>query len=160
MDLKTTAISPGLACKETLKSSQKPDLSPFDTGIYSAFSKSTGPDAPADSPSYGKLHTRQQVHFGIENFVFHKVLGKGSFGKVLLAELKGHGEYFAVKALKKDVVLMDDDVECTMVEKRVLALAWEYPFLTHLYSTFQTKTASCPSSSSTFQLKVTAQVYD
>lgn len=61
---------------------------------------------------------------------------------MLLAELKGQGRFFAVKVLKKDVVLMDDDVECTMVEKRVLSLAWENPFLTHLYSTFQSKVST------------------
>uniref|UniRef100_A0A8K9WRC9 Protein kinase C n=1 Tax=Oncorhynchus mykiss TaxID=8022 RepID=A0A8K9WRC9_ONCMY len=91
-----------------------------------------------ETPGYEKLIT-PKTRLTIDSFVFHKVLGKGSFGKVLLAELRGRGQYFAVKALKKDVVLMDDDVECTMVEKRVLALAWDNPFLTHLYSTFQTR---------------------
>jgi novel protein kinase C delta type len=76
--------------------------------------------------------------YKLQNFTLHKVLGKGSFGKVLLVELKGRNQFFAMKCLKKDVILEDDDTECTFIERRVLILSSECPFLCPMFCSFQT----------------------
>jgi len=93
-------------------------------------------NAPVPAPRTKSLIKRK---YKFEQFKMIKVLGKGSFGKVMLACLKQENKYFAIKALKKDIVVEDDDVECTMVEKRVLALGCRHPYLTHLFCTFQSK---------------------
>ncbi|CAF0725640.1 unnamed protein product [Rotaria sp. Silwood1] len=91
-------------------------------------------------PSSFDDNSIKQKHYNtIDDFNFLKILGKGSFGKVMLGEHRLTGEIFAIKVLNKDTIIQNDDVECTMTERRILALSVRHPFLTGLYCSFQTK---------------------
>uniref|UniRef100_A0A8C2QWT9 Serine/threonine-protein kinase Sgk3 n=1 Tax=Capra hircus TaxID=9925 RepID=A0A8C2QWT9_CAPHI len=72
------------------------------------------------------------------DFDFLKVIGKGSFGKVLLAKRKLDGKFYAVKVLQKKIVLNRKEQKHIMAERNVLLKNVKHPFLVGLHYSFQT----------------------
>ncbi|XP_023611214.1 serine/threonine-protein kinase Sgk3 isoform X5 [Myotis lucifugus] len=72
------------------------------------------------------------------DFDFLKVIGKGSFGKVLLAKRKLDGKFYAVKVLQKKIVLNRREQKHIMAERNVLLKNVKHPFLVGLHYSFQT----------------------
>uniref|UniRef100_A0A673G1J1 protein kinase C n=1 Tax=Sinocyclocheilus rhinocerous TaxID=307959 RepID=A0A673G1J1_9TELE len=87
----------------------------------------------------------EQFHFSLKDFKCVAVLGRGHFGKVLLAEYSITGEMFAIKALKKGDIVTRDEVESLMCEKRIFETvnSVRHPFLVNLFACFQTKEHVC-----------------
>jgi serine/threonine protein kinase len=90
---------------------------------------------PANTQGSGK-------RIGLDHFNFLAVLGKGNFGKVMLAETKSTKQLYAIKVLKKEFIIENDEVESTRSEKRVFLIANKerHPFLLNLHACFQTET--------------------
>ena len=77
---------------------------------------------------------------GIDDFELLKTLGQGGFGKVYLARHKKTEELLALKAVKKSVIIGNQDYEITKTERNVLALGRHSRFITNLFCTFKTTT--------------------
>ncbi|XP_041447456.1 protein kinase C eta type-like [Xenopus laevis] len=73
----------------------------------------------------------------LSRFKFYKVLGKGGFGKVLLARELDTKQLIAVKVAAKSKVL--EFVSSVMIEMEILKAAQDCEFLTPEYVTFQSK---------------------
>lgn len=54
---------------------------------------------------------------GLDDFDFLAVLGKGNFGKVMLAEEKRSRGLYAIKVLKKEFIIENDEVERYLIHQ-------------------------------------------
>ncbi|KAL2704043.1 hypothetical protein AAEP93_005114 [Penicillium crustosum] len=147
---------------------QQPQHAHYDPSAYANFPQQPPPQAmqkvqpaaypmaPPPQPIQQQIPQQQQVasptkedagaqakaRIGLDHFNFLAVLGKGNFGKVMLAETKSSRKLYAIKVLKKEFIIENDEVESTKSEKRVFLIANKerHPFLLNLHACFQTET--------------------
>jgi serine/threonine protein kinase len=73
------------------------------------------------------------------DFQMLSVIGKGSYGKVLLVRKKACGELYAIKVLKKSDLQRRNQVERTMTERRILGQV-RHPFVVKMDYAFTSAT--------------------
>ncbi|XP_037794360.1 uncharacterized protein LOC119589841 isoform X2 [Penaeus monodon] len=74
----------------------------------------------------------------LDDFELIRVIGRGSYAKVLMVELKRTKRIYAMKVIKKTLVTDDEDIDWVQTEKHVFETASNHPFLVGLHSCFQT----------------------
>ncbi|KAM9475008.1 protein kinase C zeta type isoform 1-T1 [Clarias gariepinus] len=75
----------------------------------------------------------------LSDFDLMRVIGRGSYAKVLLVRLKKTEHVYAMKVVKKELVHDDEDIDWVQTEKHVFEQASTNPFLVGLHSCFQTE---------------------
>jgi hypothetical protein len=88
----------------------------------------------------GRAKTQYRAtQLSIDDFHLNTVLGRGGYGKVILATDKKTNQCWAIKAVKK-ASINERDIEGLMAEKLILQLAGSsnHPFLVNLHSSFST----------------------
>jgi serine/threonine protein kinase len=93
----------------------------------------TTANAGSSTPDIGGLEK-----ITVDDFDLLKVLGKGSFGKVMLVRKKDTGKIHAMKTLRKAALIKRNQLEHTATE-RAIVQSFDHPFLCKLYYAFQTE---------------------
>ncbi|KAJ1910975.1 Serine/threonine-protein kinase Sgk2, partial [Mycoemilia scoparia] len=76
----------------------------------------------------------------LDDFHLLSVIGKGSYGKVMLARHKDSANVYAIKVISKSkLISRPNEIRRVMSERRVLERAVEHPFLVGLHYAFQTR---------------------
>ncbi|XP_037717040.1 atypical protein kinase C isoform X7 [Drosophila subpulchrella] len=92
----------------------------------------------APPPPEDPLEPGTQRQYSLNDFELIRVIGRGSYAKVLMVELRRTRRIYAMKVIKKALVTDDEDIDWVQTEKHVFETASNHPFLVGLHSCFQT----------------------
>ncbi|XP_049834560.1 serine/threonine-protein kinase Sgk3-like isoform X2 [Schistocerca gregaria] len=97
-----------------------------------------GTDSTSEPAPQVNLGPSERTSARPADFEFLHVIGKGSFGRVLLARHRTEQRFYAVKVLSKRLVVKRNEVRHIMSERSVLLKTLNHPFLVGLHYCFQT----------------------
>jgi hypothetical protein len=80
---------------------------------------------------------RKSSPLTLEDFTLVNLLGNGSYGKIYLVASKSTKHFYAMKALRKDVLIDNDEVESLMCERNTCMLGNRNRFVVKLFCSFQ-----------------------
>lgn len=111
------------------------------TNMVVEYTESEGNDQVAVEPTSNSdepLEPGSQRQYSLLDFELIRVIGRGSYAKVLMVELRKTRRIYAMKVIKKALVTDDEDIDWVQTEKHVFETASNHPFLVGLHSCFQT----------------------
>jgi len=102
-------------------------------------------DSPKDPPD-GEIYTKEELinqlcsgkKVSAADFDLLRVIGRGSFGKVMQVKHKETGKIYAMKTMRKGNIIAKNQVAHTKDEKHILQRI-KHPFIVNLNYAFQTK---------------------
>ncbi|KAI3381986.1 hypothetical protein SNEBB_008057 [Seison nebaliae] len=110
------------------------------TGTKRTKTKTEEDSTTKDSLDAENLPRTRTPKIGLKDFNLLRVIGRGSYAKVLQVEFKRTGRIYAMKVIKKSTVHDDEDIDWVQTEKHVFERATNHPFLVGLHSCFQSDT--------------------
>ncbi|XP_048511087.1 atypical protein kinase C-like [Athalia rosae] len=115
-----------------------PELATVDDHSRNRVPGDEGEELPLEAGAGVDNMREMQRQYSLSDFELIRVIGRGSYAKVLLVELKRTRRIYAMKVIKKALVTDDEDIDWVQTEKHVFETASNHPFLVGLHSCFQT----------------------
>jgi serine/threonine protein kinase len=136
LSARSCAESDGM-CTSSCNSSQSSPV-----GLVSSLGHSASGTAPVAKTPPRRASTLGEArqHVQLSDFEVLRVVGKGSFGRVMLSRRRKTGKLYAIKVLDKAAIVKRKQIEHTKAERRVMERVAEHPYIVQLKFAFQSPT--------------------
>ena len=82
----------------------------------------------------------RRVRLSVDDFQCIQIIGKGAYGEIRLVQKKDNGKIFAMKILRKSLLIRKDQMAHVKAERDLLSSSTKTPWVVKLFYSFQDST--------------------